>query len=97
MLFQVAAQFFMVSAPAVVTIIGEARKPTAAKASKAVLIFMGDIFMGDPFLQAGRLCRPTKGADRRNLAVSQPDTTVSYTSSRLPSSWSLSSLSGDDL
>jgi hypothetical protein len=41
MSFQVAAQLFAVSAPAAVTIIGEARKPTAAKASKAVLIFMG--------------------------------------------------------
>ena len=41
--FQVAAQLFMVSAPAVVTIIGEARK--AAKASKAVLILIGAPFM----------------------------------------------------
>jgi len=41
--FQVAAQLFMVSAPAVVTIIGEARK--AAKASKAVLIFMAAVFL----------------------------------------------------
>ena len=39
--FQVAAQLFMVSALAVMTIIGEGRKPAAAKASKAVLIFMG--------------------------------------------------------
>jgi len=43
--FQVAAQLFMVLAPAVVTIIGEARKPTAAKASKAVLIFMVAVFL----------------------------------------------------
>jgi hypothetical protein len=39
--FQVAAQLFMVLALAVMTIIGEDRKPAAAKASKAVLIFMG--------------------------------------------------------
>ena len=39
--FQVAAQLFTVSALAVVTIIGEDRKPAAAKANKAVLIFMG--------------------------------------------------------
>ena len=49
MSFQVAAQLFMVSAPAVVTIIGEARKPIAAKASKAVFIFMGDPFMAAVF------------------------------------------------
>jgi len=42
--FQVAAHFFMVSAPALVTNIGEAKKPTAAKASKVVLMFMGDPF-----------------------------------------------------
>jgi hypothetical protein len=50
--FQVAAQLFTVSAPAVVTIIGEARKPTVAKASKVVLILMGDPFMAAVFLVA---------------------------------------------
>jgi len=68
------AQLFMVSAPAVVTCIGEARKPTAARRVKRSWYPLGD-----PFCRPKGYDGPTKGADRRNLAVSQPDTTVSLT------------------